>query len=57
MLLHRGSLAVVACAGALASVCGSASGTIAFGTYSLHNHPDGNARPPYYGPGSMSCSM
>jgi len=28
---------------------GSASAAIAYGTYELHNHPDGNARPPLYG--------
>lgn len=35
---------------ALAAVSGSAHGAaILNGTYALHNHPDGNARPPLYG--------
>jgi len=43
-------VSVGACATAMVALSGSASGvTIQTGTYQLHNHPDGSARPPYYG--------
>ncbi len=37
------ALAALLCVGA------AEAGTLDFGTYTLHNHPDGNAATPYYG--------
>jgi len=50
MKFNAASGTVAVCAAALCVAVGTASGaTIETGIYRLHNHPDGNARPPLYG--------